>query len=186
MIDVAQDRPPVLEIPSRRRLAQRGQKRWGGANPPASCTAPSLHSNESSYDSVTATCALSRTDGRGRSRVPKRGAPGSRDRSPATVFACALWLYFVGLETLLSDQPYRDLVTTRAAQAIWELIGGNTDRRIIVNFKDGGDHVGRVVSLEDEVLVLQGESDNLFAIQLADVLSVEVIDPDPLTPSSAL
>jgi hypothetical protein len=116
----------------------------------------------------------------------KRGAPGSGDRRPAAVFACALWLYFVGLETLLSDQPYRDLVTTRAAQAIWELIGGNTDRRIIVNFKDGGDHVGRVVSLEDEVLVLQGESDNLFTIQLADVLSVEVIDPDPLTPSSAL
>jgi hypothetical protein len=84
------------------------------------------------------------------------------------------------------DQPYRDLVTTRAAQAIWDLIGGNTDRRIIVNFKDGGDHVGRVVSLEDDVLVLQAESDNLFTIQLADVLSVEVIDPDPLTPSSAL
>jgi hypothetical protein len=54
---------------------------------------------------------------------------------------------------LQTDQSYREQVTTRAAQAIWDLI---------------------------ETLVLKAESDKLFTIRLANVLSVEIIDPDPL------
>ncbi len=78
------------------------------------------------------------------------------------------------------------LVTSRTTQAILDLIDGDTNRRIAVNYKDGGERTGLIISLEDETMILQAESGRLFTIELRNILSVEVIDPGRSRPPSEI
>jgi len=110
----------------------------------------------------------------------KRRAPTTERPIQSDSFASIVECMFLPVFHDLSGAAfYVVLVTRKTAQAIWELIGGDTSRRVVVNYKEGGERTGLIISLEAETMVLQAEPGDLFMIQLSNILSVEVIDPGP-------